>query len=87
MQMVGADWIKSDKREDDLAGRPGGLVQVSYAKASNFVSSAVMKIFTNSFYVEMRSTRRHQFLLRCKHTGEIFLWCIYGLILHMSHAV
>ncbi|KAI5016532.1 protein ENHANCED DISEASE RESISTANCE 2-like isoform X2 [Hordeum vulgare subsp. vulgare] len=27
MQMVGADWIKSDKREDDLAGRPGGLVQ------------------------------------------------------------
>ncbi|TVU30350.1 hypothetical protein EJB05_21966 [Eragrostis curvula] len=28
MQMVGADWIKSDKREDDLAGRAGGLVQV-----------------------------------------------------------
>ncbi|GJN20874.1 hypothetical protein PR202_gb08307 [Eleusine coracana subsp. coracana] len=28
MQMVGADWIKSDKREDDLAGRSGGLVQV-----------------------------------------------------------
>ncbi|VAH16403.1 unnamed protein product [Triticum turgidum subsp. durum] len=27
MQMVGADWIKSDKREDDLAGRPGGIVQ------------------------------------------------------------
>ncbi|KAK3157792.1 hypothetical protein QOZ80_2AG0128090 [Eleusine coracana subsp. coracana] len=27
MQMVGADWIKSDKREDDLAGRSGGLVQ------------------------------------------------------------
>lgn len=28
MQMVGADWIKSDKREDDLAGRPGGIVHV-----------------------------------------------------------
>ncbi|KAJ3682330.1 hypothetical protein LUZ60_014903 [Juncus effusus] len=27
MQMVGADWIQSDKREDDLSGRPGGLVQ------------------------------------------------------------
>lgn len=26
--MVGADWIKSDKREDDLAGRPGGIVHV-----------------------------------------------------------
>lgn len=29
MQMVGADWLKSDKREDDLGGRPGGIVQVS----------------------------------------------------------
>lgn len=27
MQMVGADWLRSDKREDDLAGRPGGVVQ------------------------------------------------------------
>jgi len=50
MQMVGADWIKSDKREDDLAGRPGGLVQVSYAKASSLVSPERMKVFTNSFY-------------------------------------
>ena len=28
MQMVAADWLKSDKREDDLAGRPGSVVQV-----------------------------------------------------------
>ena len=28
MQMVAADWLKSDKREDDLAGRPGSIVQV-----------------------------------------------------------
>lgn len=28
MQMVGADWLRSDKREDDLAGRSGGLVKV-----------------------------------------------------------
>lgn len=28
MHMVAADWLKSDKREDDLAGRPGGIVQV-----------------------------------------------------------
>ncbi|KAH9700569.1 Pleckstrin (PH) and lipid-binding START domains-containing protein [Citrus sinensis] len=27
MQMVAADWLKSDKREDDLGGRPGGIVQ------------------------------------------------------------
>lgn len=28
MQMVAADWLKSDKREDDLGSRPGGIVQV-----------------------------------------------------------
>ena len=28
MQMVAADWLNSDKREDDLGGRPGGIVQV-----------------------------------------------------------
>lgn len=29
MQMVAADWLKSDKREDDLGGRSDGIVQVS----------------------------------------------------------
>lgn len=28
MKMVAADWLKSDKREDDLGGRPGSIVQV-----------------------------------------------------------
>ena len=28
MQMVGADWLQSDRREDDLGGRPGSIVQV-----------------------------------------------------------
>lgn len=28
MQMVAADWLKSNKREDDLGGRPGSIVQV-----------------------------------------------------------
>lgn len=27
MQMVGADWLKSNGREDDLGSRPGGIVQ------------------------------------------------------------
>lgn len=27
MEMVGADWLKSDKREDDLGGRAGSIVQ------------------------------------------------------------
>lgn len=29
MEMVGADWLRSDKREDDLGGRSGGIVQVN----------------------------------------------------------
>ncbi|KAL5663657.1 hypothetical protein ACJX0J_023765, partial [Zea mays] len=37
MQMVGADWIKSDKREDDLAGQPGGLVQKRSLCLKDFV--------------------------------------------------
>ncbi|WOL16732.1 protein ENHANCED DISEASE RESISTANCE 2 isoform X2 [Canna indica] len=27
MQLVAADWLKSDKREDDIGGRAGGIVQ------------------------------------------------------------
>ncbi|KAL8166842.1 hypothetical protein V2J09_008341 [Rumex salicifolius] len=27
MELIGVDWLKSDKREDDLAGRPGSVVQ------------------------------------------------------------
>ncbi|KAI5413235.1 hypothetical protein KIW84_057732 [Lathyrus oleraceus] len=27
MQMVAADWLRSEKREDDLGGRPGSIVQ------------------------------------------------------------
>ncbi|CAK9136107.1 unnamed protein product [Ilex paraguariensis] len=35
MQMIAADWIKSDKREDDLGGRPGGIVQKYAAKGGS----------------------------------------------------
>lgn len=28
MKMVAADWLKSDKREDNLSGRPSGIIQV-----------------------------------------------------------
>ena len=28
MQMIAADWLKSDKREDDLGGRPDSIIQV-----------------------------------------------------------
>lgn len=32
MQMVAADWLRSDKREDDLGGRPDSIVQKYAAK-------------------------------------------------------
>ncbi|KAK4760588.1 hypothetical protein SAY87_005481 [Trapa incisa] len=32
MQMVAADWLRSDKKEDDLAGRSGSIVQKYAAK-------------------------------------------------------
>ncbi|GMI90340.1 hypothetical protein like AT2G28320 [Hibiscus trionum] len=35
MQMVGADWLISDKREDDLGSRQGGIVQKHAAKAGS----------------------------------------------------
>ncbi|GFZ07060.1 pleckstrin homology (PH) and lipid-binding START domains-containing protein [Actinidia rufa] len=31
LQMVAADWIRSDKRKDDLGSHPGGIVQKKYA--------------------------------------------------------
>lgn len=30
MKLVAADWLRSDKREDDLGGRPGSIVQVGF---------------------------------------------------------
>ncbi|KAL3623979.1 hypothetical protein CASFOL_032795 [Castilleja foliolosa] len=35
MEMVGADWLRSDKREDDLGGRTGGIVQKYAAKGGS----------------------------------------------------
>ncbi|XXG44667.1 hypothetical protein AAC387_Pa01g4405 [Persea americana] len=35
MQMVAADWLRSNKREDDLGGRPGSIVQKYAAQGGN----------------------------------------------------
>ena len=37
MQMVAADWLKSDKREDDLGGRAGSIVQVYHLISIRFM--------------------------------------------------
>lgn len=36
MEMIAADWLKSNKREDDLGSRPGGIVQVSVGHLNPF---------------------------------------------------
>ncbi|KAK6136174.1 hypothetical protein DH2020_030065 [Rehmannia glutinosa] len=43
MQMVAADWLRSDKREDDLAGRYGGIVQVPGATTYNLALYYMLK--------------------------------------------
>lgn len=35
MQLIAADWLKSDKREDDLAGRPSSIVQKYASQGGN----------------------------------------------------
>ncbi|WCJ19319.1 hypothetical protein M5689_001615 [Euphorbia peplus] len=35
MQLVGADWLKSNQREDDLSGRPGSIVQKHAAQGGS----------------------------------------------------
>ncbi|KAG6410114.1 hypothetical protein SASPL_128163 [Salvia splendens] len=37
MQLVGADWIKSSQREDDLAGRSNGIVSVSLSLSLSYL--------------------------------------------------
>lgn len=32
--MVGADWLRSDTREDNLSSRPGSIVQVYFISSS-----------------------------------------------------
>ncbi|PKI56371.1 hypothetical protein CRG98_023256 [Punica granatum] len=41
--MVGADWLRSDKREDDLAGRPGGIVHVPGTTTHNLAMYYMLK--------------------------------------------
>lgn len=57
MQMIGADWISSDKREDDLGGRLGGLVQEFAAKGGpEFFFVVNMQVtFETSFYQSKES--------------------------------
>lgn len=45
MQMVAADWLRSDTREDDLGGRPGSIVQVLFISFFfKYMSSLIFQI-------------------------------------------
>jgi hypothetical protein len=48
MRMVGADWIKSDKRQDDLASRPGGIVRV----CCTYLTKIIDYLLQTTIYIE-----------------------------------
>lgn len=89
MQMVAADWLKSDKREDDLGGRPGGIVQVcaliltlyryvvllnyKYIFCTTIKCLWLKRKLTIFSSLEICSARWARILLHCKHTGKFML--------------
>ena len=42
MKMVAADWLRSDKREDDLGGRYGSIVLATSSLMSKCTSNLVL---------------------------------------------
>ncbi|GJR02814.1 enhanced disease resistance 2-like protein [Tanacetum coccineum] len=50
MEMFGADWLQSDKREDDLAGHPGGIVQkyATHGVDLSFSLSSIYRFFISA---------------------------------------
>lgn len=69
MQLVAADWLKSDKREDNLGARPG-IVQVSPGTQTNlfvllfFDKYSVVKL-TIKCYRSMQHKEAVSFSLLC----------------------
>ena len=43
MKMVTADWLRSDKREDDLGGHYGSIVLARSSPMSKFTSNLVLQ--------------------------------------------
>ena len=79
--MVAADWLRSDKREDDLGGRPDSIVQVLHFLLlviqtlrwfSNlyFIVVYIMVEFYKFSYAEICSARWTGIFLHCEHTGK-----------------
>lgn len=76
MKMVAADWLKSDKREDDLAGRPGGIVQKYAAQDGNeffFIVNIQVpgsSTYSLALYYMMDTPMENVPLLRCFVEGD-----------------
>ncbi|TYK00012.1 protein ENHANCED DISEASE RESISTANCE 2-like isoform X1 [Cucumis melo var. makuwa] len=70
MQLVGADWLRSDRREDNLGGRPGSIVQ-KYAERGGTEFFFVVNIqvpgttmYTLAMYYMMRTPLESSPLLK-----------------------
>ncbi|XP_038885656.1 protein ENHANCED DISEASE RESISTANCE 2-like [Benincasa hispida] len=76
MQLVGADWLRSDRREDNLSGRPGGIVQ-KYAERGGPEFFFVVNIqvpgttmYTLAMYYMMRTPLESSPLLKSFVEGD-----------------
>lgn len=75
MEMVGADWIRSMHREDDLAGRPGSIVQVfiTFLSMYSFIVHDTTNIsckFLTKISVAMFDSRWKRILFHHSHTSR-----------------
>jgi len=76
MQMVGADWIKSDRREDDLASRCGSIVQKSLERGEPeffFIVNIQVPgktMYTLALYYMMKTPLEDNLLLHAFVNGD-----------------
>lgn len=71
MQLVAADWLKSDKREDNLGARPG-IVQVPPRMQTNFF----VLLFFDKYPIAKLSIKCYR-SMQHKEAGSFSLLCIY----------
>ncbi|CAH8360249.1 unnamed protein product [Eruca vesicaria subsp. sativa] len=91
MQLIGADWIRSDKREDDLGGRLGGLVQEFAAKGgSEFFFIVNMQVPGSSmislalYYMLKTPLEEHPLLQSFVNGDDAYRNSRFKLIPHIS---
>ncbi|KAG6412705.1 hypothetical protein SASPL_125390 [Salvia splendens] len=82
MQLVGADWIKSSKREDNLAGRSNGIVSVSPSLSLFFFERYIYNAFRDSRFKLIPYISKGSWIVR-QSVGRKS--CLVGQALQMNY--